>query len=378
MLLSVVLISCSVSPYVYKNPKKTSDGLITGNLSEENIDSLLIHQMIDAVSSGEYDDIHSILISRNKKLLFEEYFAGYDMEMPHPMTSAAKIFVSAAVGLAIDMNSIKSVDDAVLDYFPMYTDIQNIDSNKLQLTIEDLLTMRCGYDCSYDAGYFSESCVEQMKKAPDPVKFLLDLPMVSKPGTEFIYNDASPILVSRIVYASSGLKIDEFEFEFLFKPLGINMRNFTGDLRPRDMLKIGLLYLNNGLWNGQRILPKEWIQKSTRAHIEHMNKYNLGYGYYWWNINFNYRSKTIRCFYAAGNGGQYIFVVPDLKLVTVFTGGNYNDYKDMSGPYYLMSRYILPSINMEPDIHPVNSKHSRESLKHEPDDSKPPLFIFDK
>ena len=212
------------------------------------------------------------------------------------------------------------------------------------MTLENVLTMTTGLKCR-DSYLYQWDGLTRMQKRRDWVKYMLDLPMSEKPGTHFEYCNGASFLLSAVIQNKTGMNALSFAEKYLFAPLGIsnikwpsNPRGITigwGQLkmRPRDMAKIGYLYMNDGLWNGKRIISSQWIKESTRKHTIATGL--PGYGYQWWIINDD-------IYTAIGYDGQFIIVAPKEKLVTVFTSSL--PLKAMYIPVGLLGAYILPAV----------------------------------
>jgi len=191
----------------------------------------------------------------------------------------------------------------------------------------------------------------QLFRVPDPIEYILSKPLVAEPGTTWYYNGGNTNLLGEAIRTATGQRMDAFAEQHLFAPLGIT--NYEWDhlnadtihasgnlqLRPRDMTKFGLLYLNDGMWNGQRIVSQEWVEASTQRRAS--PSWGGGYGYQWWLRTYDFGSKVVDAFYAAGWGGQQISVFPDLDMVVVFTGGNYVGQVPVDE---IITRFILPAV----------------------------------
>ena len=180
-----------------------------------------------------------------------------------------------------------------------------------------------------------------MNDSKDPVRYVLERPLVATAGEKFGSSSGITIALGEIVHQVSGLKADKFAERTLFGPLGITNYYWwsypsgfvqTGGglcLRPRDMAKIGYLYLNGGRWQGKQIVSEEWVKESTKNRVDAKQFPNWinadGYGYQWWLRSFKVGDRVIPSYHAAGRGGQFIFVVPELDIVAVFTGWNDNE-----------------------------------------------------
>jgi len=197
-----------------------------------------------------------------------------------------------------------------------------------------------------------ENVFVNMINSPDPVFYVLNRPLANEPGTTFTYNTGLPIIMGKIISNASGMSLDEFATEYLFTPLGIdshlwytygnNTNSIGSSLRitPRDMAKFGLLCLNHGIWNGQQIVSEEWLATATTSRFSPWN--GTYYGYYWWKVPFYRDGQRIEEYGAHGRAGQYIFILPELDIVAVFTSWNDNELYDE--PLTIMQDYILPSV----------------------------------
>lgn len=341
--------------YVYQQPKKDLDGLVTGTLDNTGLDKALLSEMMQKIVDGTYANVHSVLIIKDGKLVFEEYFYDNNKAKLHELRSATKSFVSALTGIAIDKGLIKDKTETVLSYFPDYT-IKNLTDDKKQITIENLLTNQSGLDCDV-SNPKAEGNETAMNNSDDWVQFTLDLPMVDVPGGKGMYCSGNPITLGKIIERATKMPLPEFAKQTLFKDLGI--KNFKWNFKPdassaetfcqvylnsRDMAKFGLLYLNKGLWNGKQVVSKNWVEQSLAKHsvIQGVN-----YGYLWWlkflTVNgVKYNGKA-----AQGNGGQKIYIWEEQNMITVITGGNYNS---QSPSDELIQKYILPSFNVKNKI----------------------------
>jgi CubicO group peptidase (beta-lactamase class C family) len=192
--------------------------------------------------------------------------------------------------------------------------------------------MQSGLDCD-DWITSSPGNEARMYRTRDWVSFVLDLPMLAEPGEQSHYCTGGVILLGHVVSLSSGMDLDDFADQWLFGPLEIRQATWwrspdgaaTGGgglrLRPRDAAKLGALYAAEGLWNGRRVVPEDWVLRS-RQRMSALG--GDGYGYLWWKRTFRRGATPEECFFASGNGGNYVFVFPTLELVIAFTGSNYD------------------------------------------------------
>jgi CubicO group peptidase (beta-lactamase class C family) len=288
----------------------------------------ILKDLVDQIENGKYDKVHSILIQLDGELIFERYFHGFDRDKLHFIASAHKTMISASIGVAIDQDKIKSIDEKVLDFFPEYKDIKNLDDRKKKITIKDLLTMSSGLSWEGDSVN-----MPILIESDDWIKYMLDLPMSHDPGTFFQYCTGHRVLLDGILQNTTGLSAKEFTITYILTPLEItdyywktykqDIAIHGGDIRfrPIDLITFGQLYLNEGIWNDKRIISKEWIKLSTSAHTKVNDRFN--YGFQWWLLHKNNpECATIKendVFIAIGAGGQIIWIVPHLELVAVLT-----------------------------------------------------------
>ena len=357
--------------YVYTVPEETGDGWETASLSSVGMSTDGLVNLVDRINIKLYTEVHSVVIVKNDKLVFEEYFPGHDFnysgnnfhgayidfnrDTRHNTHSATKSFTSALVGLAIENGFIQSVDDKIFDYFPDYSNL--LDSLKEMITIEHLLTMSSGFEWNeWDVSVTqSNHDIVRMNSSPDPVYYVLNKPVVNEPGTVYYYNGGTVDVLGQLVRQASGMNVKNFSRAYLFEPLGITNYNWQtlypsgitcchGDIyiTPRDMAKFGYLYLKKGLWQGTRIISEEWVNNSIQNHITPPVTWAYGYGYLWWLRRYYSNGHYYYSFNAEGWGGQQIIIIPSENMIVVFTGANYvNDPPNDE----IMSSYILPAIN---------------------------------
>jgi CubicO group peptidase (beta-lactamase class C family) len=264
------------------------------------------------------------------------------------MQSISKSVTSALIGIAIRRGEIPGVGARAVPYFEGYR--VGTDPLRQRLTIEDLLTMTAGIRWDEESVAYTDpanSCA-RMEASADWVQFVLDQPMAAEPGRAFVYNSGVSQLLSQVLRRTTGRHADDYAAEHLFRPLGISRffwkRTPTGHpdtegglyLAPRDLARIGYLYLHDGVWDGKRILPEGWVAASTASRVDATSEGpGLMYGYQWWAIE----GERHRAFAALGYGGQRLIVVPDLDLIAVFTGWNIYDRPELD-PRLALQRVI--------------------------------------
>jgi len=298
------------------------------------MDSELLAGMFDYIAQ-ENISLHSLLIIRNGYMVTEAYFYPYRQYSKHNLYSCTKSFTSALVGIAIGQGYIDGLDHRVLDFFSEHT-FTNDDPRRQAMTLEHLLTMTSGLDWpEYSVSYSSSrNILMQMLQSGDWVQFALDRPMAAEPGTTFNYNTGASHLLSAIIRQATGMSTLSFARTHLFEPLDIFVSwrsdpkgtTFGGGgiwMAPRDMAKFGYLYLEDGVWEGQQVVPAEWVEASVTAPY---------YGYQWWILQNG-------AYAALGYKGQGIFVMPALEMAVVFTGA----LSDESTPSLLIDTFIIPA-----------------------------------
>jgi len=343
----------SPNSYVYNEPNKTTDGLETGNLKEVFKNPLPIINMVKETISGKFPEVHSILIYKNNKLVLEEYFYGYDEHTPHQLRSATKPFIGGILGIAIDKGFIKHEKEKLLPYFnSKYPEISNMDVRKKEITIENFLMYRHGMDCENNNPK-SLGNEQSMMQSEDWVKYTLDLPMLIEPGKIASYCTGCALTIANLIEIATADNIEDFAKKNLFQPLGISNYNWTFApnqtsnntysqmyIRPRDLIKLAKLFKDGGKWKNKQIISEKWIRKT-------FNTERGCYGYLWEHKYFVIDGQCYNSYLASGNGGQKINIWPELDMITVFTGGNYNSYAlygKSTPPNEMIPNYILKSL----------------------------------
>ncbi len=338
--------------YKYQKPQQLNDGLEVGDINADVDNPSLIFQMIKETIDGNYPDVHSILIYKNNKLVLEEYFYGYDANTPHQLRSATKPFIGGLIGIAIDKGFIKSEKEKLLPYFnSSYSQISNLDNKKEEITIENFLMYRHGMDCENNNPE-SKGNEQSMMQSENWVKHTLDLPMVTEPGKSSSYCTGCALTLGSLVEIATDKTIEDFAKENLFDPLGISnydwafepnkasMTNFSQlKITPRDLIKLAKMYKDGGKWKGKQIISESWIKKT-------FDMDEGDYGYLWEHKYFVIDGQKFNSYLASGNGGQKINIWPELDMITVFTGANYNSYQlygKSTPPNEIIPKYILPT-----------------------------------
>ena len=352
--------SSAESQYQYHQPPALTDGWATSTPMQAGLDPEPLHTLVQQILDTRTESVYApylqgLLIAHEGKLVLEEYFYGFHANRPHDTRSAGKSFTSALVGLATDADPSLQMTTPVYALFPEPS--TSLDPRKSAITVEHLLTMTSGFDCD-DNDYNTpgnEDRMQSQEEEPDWYRYTLNLPMARNPGTEGVYCSAGINLLGGVLSRATQTWLPEFFQDRFARPLNIKHYHINlqpgGDaylggglqMRPRDILKLGQLYLDQGMWQGQRILSQNWITRSTRPHTS----INIpdDYGYAWWLQSYSVQQRTLKSYYASGNGGQLLIVIPELDVVVLFMGGNYGNF----GAWRkfrdeLVPEYILPAL----------------------------------
>ncbi|MCF2144772.1 MAG: beta-lactamase family protein [Candidatus Heimdallarchaeota archaeon] len=301
---------------------------------EVNISSSKLADM-DAYINESSILLKSLLIIRHGYLVYERYFLDNNESSLQEIYSITKSFTSALIGIAVGEGYL-NVSQKMLDFFPNRT-IANLDARKEKITIKHLLTMTSGLKWNE---VFNDIPFAQ---SDDPLQYVLDLPMAHEPGTVFNYNSGAVHILTAILQNVTGKTALEYAEEKIFQPLGFQDYNWKVDpqgiyfggfglkLLPRDLAKFGFLYLNNGTWDDQQIIPAAWVVNSTTKKVTVSSSIN--YGYLWWLY------PKLNYYVASGFNGQEIFVCPKYNLIVVTTA-----WQLEGAIFNLYENYILPSL----------------------------------
>ena len=338
-------------PYEYVVPPETGDGWTTASLADVGLSEDRFVRLVEVIRTGIYANVHGVVIVKDDRLVFEEYFDGqafeaaignrivgewkrFDRETPHNLASVTKSVTSTILGIAIDKGFVSSVDTAVYDFFPEHAQFR--DARKDSITLAHMLTMTSGLEWDEQTCSYGQSCndINALFSQTDPVRYILAKAAVDPPGERWLYNGGGTNVLGQVVRKASGQTLEAFANEHLFAPLDISpptwihlagrMTYASGDLklRPRDMAKIGYIFANGGKWNGVQVISPDWIAQASEDR-ELTRDSRWGYGYQWWMLDYPVDGRTYQSFGARGWGGQQITVFPELDMVVVLTGGNY-------------------------------------------------------
>ncbi|MCW3109915.1 MAG: beta-lactamase [Segetibacter sp.] len=374
-MMAIVFASCSkeivnTKDYDYEIPANISDGIAVRDIKSYNIDSNLISRLNRDIIDESIYNVHSVLIYKDSALFYEKYLCGkdekhgknlgivhHDIYTLHDTRSISKSVVSACIGIAISKGIIKDENVPIKKYFSC-----SDNDKEGNITIKDLLTMTSGLCWKEIGNYNGMSDETKMDLSLNPIAFVLNKDLVAEPGSTWNYSAGNTQLLAEIIQKVSGKNICQFAEENLFRPLGITNKEWVDltikkipaaasglRLTSRELLKLGILYKDNGVFNSARIVDSNWVKASFSDHIQRpdltgLNLENGAYGYQFWTYHFNIKNKSINITEAKGNGGQSVFICKELNLVVVITAGNYGKLQHNSIPYKILKDYVLNSI----------------------------------
>ncbi len=310
---------------------------------EQGISSEAVLQFVTTVERDVHD-LHSFMLLRHGQVAASGWWSPYAPQRPHMLFSLSKSFTSAAVGLAVAEGRL-TVEDRVLSFFPEDAPVK-VSPHLAAMRVRDLLTMTTGH--AKDA-----TGRAQTQKEGNWARGFLSLPARYAPGTHFVYNSAATYMLSAIVQKLSGMTLLDYLRPRLFEPLGIanpawescprgiNTGGWGLSVRTEDIARFGQLYLQKGVWQGQRILPEAWVSEATSRQVPNGSDpdsdWDQGYGYQFWRCRHNiYRGD--------GAFGQYCIVMPDQDAVLAITSG----LDDMQPVLNIVWEHLLPAFQPAP------------------------------
>jgi len=350
--------------YQYHVPPAVDDDWATGSLETADVDRAGVERFVQTLIDMPIESVHSpeveaLLIARHGQLILEEYFHDFSRETLHDTRSAAKSITAVVVGAAMQAGAPLALSTPVYQLMSKAGVASGLSPWRRAMTLADLLTMRSGYYCN-DSDPAAPGNEDKMIDAalagtgdPDFYHYILRVPMAYAPDTVSIYCSTNPNLALGMVgEALRESPLDTFD-RLLGGPLKIEHYAWPLDgvghpyggggvrIRPRDFLKLGQLMLNGGLWRGRRILAADFAAHAT-APLHDLN--GIQYGLLWWSIEYPYKERSVRAYFAGGNGGQGVLVVPALDLVVGIFAGNYGDRVGLHVQQDLVPDFILPAV----------------------------------
>ena len=331
-----------------------------------------------AIAEKRVWSLHGVVIVRNERLVLERYFEGDDnargrplgkvaftANTLHDLRSASKSIVGVLYGIALSDGKVPSPDAPLFASFPEYADLA-ADPARNGWTVRHVLTMTMGTDWDELSVPYTDPTNSEtaMDMAPDRYRFVLGAPVVMEPGKRWVYNGGATALLARIIERGTGKTLQSFAREALFDPLEIGPTEWFADdhgepfaasglrMVPRDLARFGVMMLKGGMWRDRQVVPAQWIQRSTTPMVDIDESRQYGYQWYLGKFGFTIstrprwdRSQLERAWYAAGNGGQRLYVFPGLDLVVAITAGNYDTPDQGVPPTRVIREVVLPAVS---------------------------------
>ncbi len=320
-------------PFIDSTPKDLKDGLAVGELGVDGGKKELLLKFVGEIAEGGHGEIDSFLVSQNGKLLFESYFRRGRINYPHYQMSITKSYTAMAVGRAIQLGflSMEDLDKPVVSF------LEGVDKSKLvegasAITLAEAMNMRSGIRIDKDKA-------KQLMKSPAALKgqgqiqaYLEHSSVIPPSPREFKYQASDPSMTMQVIEAVVPGTARVFIKTEVLGKLGIKRFAWQDDvsgfpksaagssMRSRDMMKWGMLVMNKGEWQGEQLIPADFVSKAT-AKI-HTNQGGSSYGYFWWRHDVQVGDRAIICKSGRGAGGQFILMFPELDLIAVFTAHN--------------------------------------------------------
>jgi len=307
---------------------------------DQGLNGKALEWLVADIEEGRYGSVRSLVIARNDEIVLEEYFTVYSRDDQQPIYGATSSVISALIGIARDQGLIASLDEPMLSYFAEYPNIENMDSWKQSITIRHLLGMTAGFEWN-EIIPDSTNIFDIWLLADDQIKFVLDRPVVTEPGSQVKYNSGTSVLLSSILTKATGQTASDYAATNLFGPLGItdwtweavndsvSNGGFGLHLRPLDFNKFGRLYLQQGYWDEAPVVSQEWVAVSTDSLGILSQLADINYGYLWWRYSSRMvhdgRLDSIGIYFATGYGGKTLWVIPYNNMVITLIAANGTD-----------------------------------------------------
>ena len=324
-----------------------------------------------AFLNGRLRNLHGVVVMRSGQLVFEQYFTGHDerLGMPlgqvafgpdtlHDVRSVTKSVVSLLYGIALEDGHVPPLECPLLEALPDYPDLERGPA-RMRIRVKHALTMTMGTEWNEGIPYSDPRNDERrMAVAADRYRFVLDRSLTTPPGERWNYNGGATAVIAALVARGTGRPLLDYAKERLFDPLGIEHLAWMSDngrepsaaaglrLRPRDVAKIGQLVLDGGRWEDRQVVPAAWLKESVEPRID--VEPLVRYGYFWWLGAASVGDIPAPWIAAVGNGGQRLFVLPELELVVAVTAGRYNQPDGWRTPVAVLTQFVLPALAIGP------------------------------
>lgn len=318
-----------------------------------------------AIASDELKQIRSVLLQVDGKVAYEGYFNGADAETLHDVRSASKSVTALLVGAAIGEGRLAGVQAKVYDSFPDFTARHQVDPRLRATTVQDLLTMSSLWECD-DENPFSAGHEERMYVSEKWLDFALALPVkgfapwMQRPENSphcraFAYCTANSFVLGAVLERATGQPLVDYAARVLEQPLGITRSQWNRSpegigmggggtrYRTRDLARIGQLVLDGGRWQGRQLVPKDYIEAMIRAQATTAD--GSDYGYQWWGLKLDVQGSARTVWAMSGNGGNYVFVMPEQRVVAVVTSQAFNRSIAHPQSRRILTEFLLPALH---------------------------------
>ena len=318
----------------------------------------IAQRLTQAQQDGRVSGLHALLVNQGRKLVFEHYGQGFAPDVLHDLRSVSKSVVALLYGTAFAAGKVPPPQAKLYDQFPEYSDLAR-QPGRDRLTVEHALSMTLGLEWDELTIPYGDprNSGDAMEAAPDRLRFILERPIVGEPGAKWVYCGGATALLGRIIAKGTGENLLAYARRVLFDPLDFGRAEWTkgndGEpdsaaglrLLPRDMLKLGQLVLANGTWNGNQIVPSNWLKRVTTPVVATNRGPSYGYHWYVGEIIAGTPPRPHHWVGGIGWGGQCLVVLPTLDLVVAMNGGNHDkSFTEQSRiTRALVAEIVLPS-----------------------------------
>lgn len=327
--------------------------------SEQGVDPAAIDRLLDAVAENGID-LHSLMVLRHGQVVAEGWWTPYAADRVHLLYSLSKSFTSSAIGIAAG-EGLLSLDDTIISFFPDKLP-DEIPPYVADMKVRHLLAMA--------SGHAKETAPALFAGGPDMVRTFLSIPPDQEPGTLFCYNQGCTYTLSAIITKLTGQRLVDYLRPRLFDPLGIDQtywmqsdegidQGFSGlHVTTETIAKLGQLYLQNGQWNGQQLVPAAYVEEARTKHVDNAATsdnpdWQQGYGFqFWMGQHGAYRGD--------GAYGQFCVILPDVDAVIACTA----QCSNMQAEIDLFWEHLLPALAAEATADPDGDQRIAQRLQH--------------
>jgi len=321
----------------------SGDDWIVSDPADENVDPSLPSTLDEVLPA--YPAVTAFIVIRNGVIVSEHYQNGYGPDDPIDIRSVTKSVVGTLIGIALERGELASLDQTIGEKIPDRIP-DAADAATAEITIRSLLTMTSGLDWNYRTDY------SRLEASDDPLSLTLSQPVVADQGSVYVYNSGGSHTLGVILEAVTEQQLEAYADAVLFRPLGMERGRWRetpqGDaiggyglfLTPRDMARLGLLYLQGGRWNGEQLLSSNYIDAATTYQSDGDGTGGTPYGYQWWVTD----ASGYDAFFALGFGGQYVYVVPALDLIVVAAVGFERQPVELRSPRPIIEDVVIPLV----------------------------------